>query len=65
MDFTDQGGQHMARLQIIVVTGPIQIRWHCTDEVGAVLMAVGLAQFNARDFCDGVGFVGRLEWACQ
>ena len=48
---------------MIIVAGPVEIGRHHRDEIGAVLLAVGLAQLDGGDLGDGVPLVGRLERA--
>jgi hypothetical protein len=50
---------------VIIVAGAVEIGRHHRDEIGAVLLAVGLAQLDGGDLGDGVPFVGRLERAGQ
>ena len=47
--------------RIEVVSGAVEVRRHRSDEVTAILPAVRLAEPDARDFCEGVRLVGRLE----
>ena len=51
----------MAVFRVIVIAGAIQIGGHGTDGVKAILLAVGLAHLDARNFCQRVGIVGRLQ----
>ena len=61
----DQRRQDVARLQVEVVAGAVEIGRHRRDEVAAVLPAIGLAQLDAGDLGDRVPLVGRLERAGQ
>ena len=63
MELADQGGQDVAVGQVEVVAGAVEVGRHDAAEVGAVLAVVGFAEFDAGDLGDGVGFVGRFEWA--
>src|ERR1022692_1653064 len=65
MKFTDERGQNMRGLQIIIVIRPIEVGRHHADEIAAVLAAVGLAHFDAGDFGDGVPLIRRFERASQ
>ena len=46
-------------------SGPVQVRRHGRDEVRAILLRVGLAELDAANLGQGVGFVGRLEASGQ
>ena len=56
-------GKNVRGDQVEIVVRPVKVRRHRGDEVRAVLAAVGLAEFDARDLGDCVGLVGRLERA--
>ncbi len=53
----------MRGLQIVIVVRPIHVRRHGADEIAAVLPPIRLAQFDARDFGDGIPLVRRLQFA--
>ena len=59
----DQGGQDVARLEVEIVAGAVEVRRHGGDEVAAVLAAEGLAELDAGDLGDRVPLVGRLQRA--
>ena len=58
-------GQHMAVFWMVVVTWAIQVGRHGADEVAPVLVAVGVAHFQSRDFGDGVRLVRGLQRTSQ
>ena len=61
VELADEGRNDVAVLQVIIVARTVQVGRHGRDEVGPVLVPVGLAQFDARNLGDGVGLVGRFE----
>ena len=61
MKLSDQSGQDVGILEIIIVVRPIHVRGHGADEVAAVLAAVSLAHLDASDFRDGIPLVGGFE----
>ncbi len=69
----DLGGMHlgdhrwhdMARQEVEIVAGPIEIGRHRADEVRAVLAAIGLAELDAGDLGDRVPLIGGLELALE
>ena len=65
VELAHQRRQDVRARQIEVVVRAVQVRRHRRDEVAAVLRAVRLAQLDAGDLRDRVGFVGRLERAGQ
>ena len=52
-------------LGVEIIAGTVHVEGLAGNEVAAVLAAVGLAQLDASDLGDGVGFVGRLQWSGQ
>ena len=63
VDLADEGGEDVGGVEVEVVEGAVEIRRHPGDEVAAVLARVGLAESDAGDFGEGVGFVGGFEGA--
>ena len=61
----DQRRQHVARLQVEVVAGSVQVRRHQREVVGAVLAVQAPAELDAGDLGDRVGAVGLFERARQ
>ena len=61
VELADEGGQHMAPLELEVVARAVEIRGHQRDGVEAVLLAVGLTELDAGDLGDGVPLVGWLQ----
>src|SRR5579875_973852 len=57
----DQRREDMARAQVEIVAGTVEIGRRRGDEVATMLPAVGLDQFDAGDLGDGIPLVGRLE----
>ena len=57
--------EDVARLKVEIITWPVKVRRHGGDEVAAVLVAVGLAQLDARDLGYRIRFVGRLKRASK
>ena len=53
----------MGILQGEVVVDAVEVAGHDADVVGAVLAVVEGAHFQARDFRQGIGFVGLLQIA--
>ena len=51
----------MAVLQVVVVARTVQVGRHGRNEVVAVLVPVGLAEFDAGNLGDGVGLVGGFQ----
>ena len=62
---THHGRQHMAVFRMVVVSRPIQVGGHGTDEVATVLVAVGVAHLEPCDFGNGIGLIGGLELPSQ
>ena len=52
----------MAVLQMEIVIGAVQVGGHHSNKVGAVLEIVALAHFQAGYLCNGILFVGVLQW---
>ena len=65
IDLGEQGRQDMAREQVEIVVGAIEVRRHHRGEITAMLAAISLAQFEPGDFGDRIPLVGRLERAGQ
>ena len=63
MELADQGRQEVARLQIEVVPGTVQIRGHEGQILGAILAIEAAAQLDAGDLGDGIGTVGLFQGA--
>lgn len=57
----DHRREHMTRLQIKVVPGPVEIGRHRADKVGAILLVVVPAELDGSNLGDRLGLVGRLE----
>ena len=53
----------MGLMEVKVVAWAIEIGWHGGAEIPLILPGIGLAEFDSRDFGDGVGLVGLLEGA--
>ena len=53
----------MRRFEVIVVIRPVHVGGHGADKVAAVLATVGLAEFDAGDFGDGIPLIGRFQRA--
>jgi len=53
----------MGLMEVKVVTWTIEIRRHGGAKIPLILSGIGLAEFDSRDFGDGVGLVGLLEGA--
>ena len=51
----------MAVFGIVIIPRAIEVGGHETDVIAAVLMTVGIAEFDARDFGKGIGFVGGFQ----
>src|SRR6266566_7049864 len=65
MKSSDQRGQNVRVLQIIIVVRSVQVRGHGADKLAAILPAVSLAHFQTGDLGNGVPLVGRLQRAAQ
>ena len=61
----NQGGDHVARLQVEVVERAIEVGRHRRDKVAAILLTVGLTQPDAGDLGDRVPLVGHLQRSGQ
>ena len=61
MRFAQQGGQHVAGLQVKIVVGPVQVGRHDAAIVPAVLALKRLAQLDPGDFGHRVGLVGQFQ----
>src|SRR6266850_1301264 len=46
---------------MIIIIRTIKVRRHSAEKIAFILAAVGLAQFDARDFGDSVPLVGRFQ----
>jgi hypothetical protein len=51
VEFSNQGGQHVRAVQVEIVVRAIKVRRHRRDKVTAVLLAIRLAESDARYFC--------------
>ena len=51
----DQGGQHVAVVEVVVVVGAVQIGGHDVDVSTPILVVIGFAQLDAGNFGNGVG----------
>jgi len=58
--FAQQGGEDVGGGKVEVVVDAVEVGGHGGNEVDAVLPTVVFAEFEAGDFGDRVGFVGRL-----
>lgn len=63
MESTNESRNDVRIFGVVVVAWPIKVGGHRRMEEDAVLIPVSLAEFEAGDFGDGVGFVGGLERA--
>src|SRR5262245_46937330 len=61
MSFAYQRRNHMTRGEVEIVARTIKVGGHSRDEVAAILLPIGLAEFEASDFRNGIPFVGRLK----
>src|SRR3954465_9010392 len=61
VELAHQRGQNVARLQVVIVPGPVKIRRHGAEVARAVLAVVGPAHLDAGDLGDRVGTVRGLE----
>ena len=60
-----QRRRHVAVQRVVIVARTVEIGRHHGNEVGAVLQAIGLAQFDAGDLGDRIPLIARLERARQ
>ena len=65
VELTDHGRQNVAVGEMVVVTGAVEVGRHDAAVVAPVLAVIAFAQFDAGDFGDGVGFVGRFQQTGQ
>ena len=65
VETADQGGQNMAVLRMKIIPRSIEIRWHHTAIIHAILPVITFAKFNARDLGDGIRLVRGLKRASQ
>src|SRR5262245_13556471 len=65
MRFAYESGHDVATTQIEIVIGTIKIGGHSRDEVAAILLPAGLAEFESSNFCNGVPFVSGLKRPAQ
>ena len=63
VEFADERGEDVGALEVVVVVGAVEVGGHRGDVVATVLISIGIAQLDACDFGDGVGFVGGFEGA--
>ena len=63
VEATDEGGQHMGVLGMVVVVGAVEVGGHDGDVVRAVLAVEELAILEAADLGQGIGLVGFLQLA--
>ena len=56
----DERRQHVGILRVIIVARPIKVRRHCRNPIPPILFSIGLNQFDARNFRDGIPFIGWL-----
>ena len=61
MEFPNECRQNVARLQIEIVAGAIQVSGHQADSTKTVLLTIGLGQFDAGNFRDRILLVGWLQ----
>ena len=60
MEFADEGGEDVGVGEVEVVVDAVEVGGHGGDEVNAILLVIGFAEFESGDFGDGVGFIGRF-----
>ena len=65
VELADHGRQHVARAQVEVVAGAVEVGRHERQVVGAVLPVETAAQLDAGDLGDRVGAVGLFEGTGQ
>ncbi len=63
--FAEEGRQDVGILEVVVVVGAVEVGRHHTDEVVAVLVSIGVAEFDTGNFGDGIGLVGGFEGTGQ
>jgi hypothetical protein len=63
VEAADEGGDDVGVFRVVVVAGAVEVGGHGAVVEQAVLGAVVLAELEAGDLGDGVGFVGGLERA--
>ncbi len=61
MEAADEGWDDVAVFGMVVVSGAVQVRWHDTAKVCAVLTVVAFAEFDTGDLGYSVWFIGRLK----
>ena len=61
METADKGRDHMTVFRVIIISSPINVRWHHGNKVGSVLAPVGLAELDACDLCDRIPLVRWFE----
>ena len=61
MEAAEEGGDDVGVFGVVVVARAVEVGGHGGVEEDPVLGAVVLAEFEAGDFGDGVGFIGGLE----
>src|SRR5262245_45403918 len=65
MCFAYQRRKHMTCGEVEIIARTIKIGGHSRDEVAAILLPVGLAEFEASDFRDGIAFVSGFKRPAQ
>ena len=65
MRLVHQCWNNVTAFEIEIITGPVKIIGLGRDKIAAILLAVGLAHFDAGNFGDGVPLICRLEWSGQ
>ncbi len=61
----DQRRNNVTCVEVEIVPRTVKVCWHCQDEITPILLAIGLAELDARYFGNGVPFIGGFEWGGQ
>lgn len=61
VNLAEEGREDVRGAKIEVVIRAIEVRRHGGDEVFAILLRVGLAKFDAGDFCQSIGIVSGFQ----
>ena len=61
MDFPDHGRQYMTAFQVEIIIRTVEIRWHDSDIIRAILQVETFAHLQSGDFGDCIRFVGIFQ----
>jgi hypothetical protein len=61
--FADEGWQDVRVIEIEIITGSVEVRWHGGDRIETILFSICLAHLDASNFCDRIPLIRRFQLA--